>query len=74
MKKRLTRSGKVIIVEVYTVNKYDFLQKEIEVIVDSKHFNNFRGEVLMMEPEQRNYDAANKWADGVIELHKRNTE
>jgi len=72
MKKRLTRIGKTIIAEVYRVKTLREGTVQ-EIVVDSKNFNEWAGSLLGKEPTQKTYDEANKWADGVIYLHLKNT-
>jgi hypothetical protein len=71
MKKRIMRYGKVIEATVYREVEGSVTGKMIEMHVDSEVFNDgiFKG-----EPTDKHYEEANKWADEVIALHKRNTE
>lgn len=69
MEKRVTRSGKVIISEVFVTK--EILGYKHEVLVDKKWFN---CGLFNSEPKQKHYDKANEWADNVINLHLKNTK
>lgn len=75
MNKRITRQFKSLRCEVYVTKEIDVRGEmmEFETTVDFKEFNFFKG-LLGFEPTDKTYDKANKWADNVIELHKRNTQ
>ncbi len=71
MRKEITRVGKIIVVDIRNMvtfandMSYDFL-------IDSKSFN-WIGSFFGIDPTQKTYDKANKWADDIISLHAKNS-
>lgn len=64
MQKRLTLIGNILVAEVFHLKNVN--GDMLEVLVDSKDFNDWKSLFLNMKPTSKTYDKANKWADNVI--------
>lgn len=65
VKKKVFRVGRVVTAEIY------YKSGSLEIQLDSKDFNIFWGGFFQIDPTDKDWDNAHKWADEWIEQYQR---